>query len=161
MDEIKIGTKQLGIIIIIVAVIFILLLVSFSNKLQDAGVKACSCEDGACPMESALPFEIYLGGTVAFVLIGLGLFLVIKSRNLETVANDNDRKKKQILKTLQNDEQKIYETILASGGTMFQAELIEKLGLNKVKVSRILDKLEGQGLIERRRRGMTNIIILK
>jgi ribosomal protein S8E len=33
--------------------------------------------------------------------------------------------------------------------------------LGKVRITRILDSLEAQGLIERRRRGMTNIIILK
>jgi uncharacterized membrane protein len=44
---------------------------------------------------------------------------------------------------------------------LFQAELIEKTDFNKVKVSRILDKLEGKGLIERRRRGMTNLVLLK
>jgi len=33
--------------------------------------------------------------------------------------------------------------------------------LGKVKVSRILDKLEGKGLVETKTRGMTNVILLK
>ena len=44
---------------------------------------------------------------------------------------------------------------------MFQADLIEKLNLGKVKVSRILDRLENKNLIERKRRGMNNLIVLK
>jgi len=44
---------------------------------------------------------------------------------------------------------------------MFQSELVDENGYTKVKVTRILDKLEGRGLIERRRRGMTNVVILK
>ena len=44
---------------------------------------------------------------------------------------------------------------------MFQADLIDKSGLGKVKISRILDRLEGKGLIERKRRGMNNIVVFK
>ena len=33
--------------------------------------------------------------------------------------------------------------------------------MTKVKVTRILDKLEGRGLVERKRRGMTNVVMLK
>lgn len=36
-----------------------------------------------------------------------------------------------------------------------------KTGLTKVKVTRILDRLEGREIIERKRRGMTNVVILK
>jgi len=38
---------------------------------------------------------------------------------------------------------------------------VEETGFTKVKITRILDSLEGNGLIERKRRGMTNIIILR
>jgi uncharacterized membrane protein len=44
---------------------------------------------------------------------------------------------------------------------MFQSDIIEKTKLNKVKITRILDSLEAQNLIERKRRGMTNLVILK
>ena len=44
---------------------------------------------------------------------------------------------------------------------MFQADLVDKCGFGKVKVTRILDGLENKGLVERKRRGMSNIVILK
>ena len=47
-----------------------------------------------------------------------------------------------------------------SNGTIFQSDLVEKSDFSKVKVSRILDKLEGRQLIERKRRGMTNVVVL-
>ena len=50
---------------------------------------------------------------------------------------------------------------MASQGAVFQGELVEKMGYSKVKVSRILDKLEGQNLIERRRRGLANMVLIK
>ena len=54
------------------------------------------------------------------------------------------------LKILQNEN-----------GTIFQADLMEKLETGKVGITRLLDKLEAKQLIERKRRGMTNIVILK
>jgi uncharacterized membrane protein len=65
------------------------------------------------------------------------------------------------LLNLTNEEKKVFEKIIEAQGSVFQSEIIDKTNFNKVKVSRILDKLEGLGLIERRRRGMTNIVILK
>ncbi|MBI4983154.1 MarR family transcriptional regulator [Candidatus Woesearchaeota archaeon] len=51
--------------------------------------------------------------------------------------------------------------VLREQGSAYQSDLIKETRLTKVKVTRILDKLEGRGLIERKRRGMTNIVILK
>ena len=44
---------------------------------------------------------------------------------------------------------------------MFQADLIEKTGFSKARMTRIVDKLEGNDLVERKRRGMTNVVVLK
>ena len=65
-----------------------------------------------------------------------------------------------IAKTLKSDEQKIYEAIIGEG-IIAQSELVAKTGLPKSNVSRALYALENKGLIERRRRGMGNIILLK
>ncbi len=42
-----------------------------------------------------------------------------------------------------------------------QSALPEKTGISKSNVSRALDLLESRGLVEKRRRGMTNTILLK
>ena len=62
---------------------------------------------------------------------------------------------------LDKDERIIVKIIEESNGGIFQAELVEKSGMDKVKVTRILDRLEGRALLERKRRGMTNIVMLK
>ena len=67
----------------------------------------------------------------------------------------------KIIRTLKQEEREIYSIINNAEGAIFQAELVEKSGYSKVKVSRILDRLEGRGLVERKRRGMTNIVIAK
>ena len=51
--------------------------------------------------------------------------------------------------------------LLKNKGNMYQTDIIQKTNLNKVKITRILDSLEAQNLIERKRRGMTNIVVLK
>ena len=44
---------------------------------------------------------------------------------------------------------------------MFQSALMEKIDIGKVKMTRLLDKLEAKQFIERKRRGMNNIVVLK
>ncbi len=68
---------------------------------------------------------------------------------------------KNVSKLLKPEERVLYNLINQADGAIFQAELVEKSGFTKVKITRILDRLEGRGVIERRRRGMTNIVILK
>jgi uncharacterized membrane protein len=68
---------------------------------------------------------------------------------------------KENINSLQTDERKVYDLIVNADGFMFQNDLIEKTGYSKVKISRILDKLELKGVVERRRRGMANIVVLK
>lgn len=63
-------------------------------------------------------------------------------------------------KTLKNDEQTLYKAIIDEG-IVNQSELVEKTGLPRSNVSRALYGLESRGLIERRRRGMGNVVLLK
>jgi DNA-binding transcriptional ArsR family regulator len=66
-----------------------------------------------------------------------------------------------ILPTLKEDEQKVFRAVLESDGMVPQSELSEMTGVSKSNVSRALDLLESRGYVERRRRGMGNIIFLK
>ena len=59
------------------------------------------------------------------------------------------------------DEKVIVKIVIDEGGTMFQSQLVEKSGFSKSKVSLILDRLEARRILERKRRGMTNVIVLK
>jgi len=74
-----------------------------------------------------------------------------------------ERKKRweTVLPTLKEDLQLIYQTIIDADGIIPQSDIVEKTGLSKSNVSRSLDMLESMGLIEKRRRGMGNLILLK
>ena len=77
---------------------------------------------------------------------------------LNEISRDNYEK---VLKDLDHDEEAIFGSVIDEKGSIFQSALVEKTGMTKVKVTRLLDKLEGKGLIERKRRGMTNIVVIK
>ena len=79
----------------------------------------------------------------------------------ELVLEERKKRWKEIVKTLKEDEQKVYNAIIEAGGIIEQSKLPEKTGISKASVSRTLDLLESKGLVERRRRGMGNIVLLK
>ena len=80
---------------------------------------------------------------------------------LPSPLEERRRKWEAVLPTLKEDQQLIYQSILDADGLIPQSDIVEKTGLSKSNVSRSLDILESMGLIEKRRRGMGNIILLK
>lgn len=102
-----------------------------------------------------------MGFTLTAVIGVFGIVLILTGKKAETLAIKKSERIKKLLKTLNEDEKKIHGLIESSGGVIFQGELVEKSEFSKAKVSRILDKLEGKGLVERRRRGMSNVIVLR
>ena len=71
------------------------------------------------------------------------------------------KKKKINLTGLDKSEKEVIRIIQEEGGAIFQATLKEKLEVGKVKITRLLDKLEAKQIIERKRRGMNNMVVLK
>jgi uncharacterized membrane protein len=80
---------------------------------------------------------------------------------LPSPLEERKRRWEAVLPTLKEDQQLIYQSILDAEGLIPQSDIVEKTGLSKSNVSRTLDILESMGLIEKRRRGMGNIILLK
>ncbi len=62
---------------------------------------------------------------------------------------------------LRNGEKEIYEVVLESDGVVEQSTIVEENDLSKSHVSRKLDVLESRDLVERKRRGMGNVVVLK
>ena len=65
-----------------------------------------------------------------------------------------------ILPLLREDEKKAVRLLRDSAGEMLQNELVLKLGLSKVKTTRILAGLERKQIIAKNRHGLTNHIRL-
>lgn len=128
------------------------------HVLTDSG--SCTHPDGAvCPFQKLN--ELAVPKTIAFFA---DLFLFIAGFYLFVQKKPEERhlaKAQKEAKALSGEEAQLFDLIIASNGMAFQNELVDKTGLSKVKVTRVLDKLEAKGLVERRRRGMTNVVILK
>ncbi|RLE94442.1 MAG: hypothetical protein DRN04_03370 [Thermoprotei archaeon] len=80
---------------------------------------------------------------------------------LSILKSEIKAKQSSTVRSLSKSEKKVYDFLLSKGGVAFQSEIVETLNLSRSTVSIILDKLEAKGLVERRRRGMSNIVIVK
>jgi uncharacterized membrane protein len=58
-------------------------------------------------------------------------------------------------------EKHVIASLREANGEMAQNKLSAKLGLNKVKATRVLFALEQKGLIVKHRHGLTNLVKLK
>ena len=87
-------------------------------------------------------------------------FQSIKPRQ-NRVSKPENNVQKPLHLNLPVDEQTMWSLINKSKGVILQSKLITVSGFSKVKTTRTLDKLEARGLIERRRIGMSNVIVRK
>lgn len=108
--------------------------------------------------------DLVIAGFSSFILGSslIYLFLVDKIDRARTETSSIKEKWDKLLEELPNpDEKEIVKIIVDEGGTIFQSQLVEKSGYSKSKVSLILDRLEARRILERKRRGMTNAVVLK
>lgn len=61
---------------------------------------------------------------------------------------------------LDEDEQRLYDLVIARHGDIPQGDLVTLSGFSKAKVSRVIDRLEQKGLLLRLRRGMGNHVVV-
>lgn len=170
--------RQVGYLIIGIGILIGFVILIFNKALTT--IINTSCSHGpTCPMWGTLKAQTYISiGLMVFIVL-IGLFLVFFGRDEKIVTELRTKIKKikikeqvkpkeitkenyeSVLNKLNPDEKVAVEHLIEAKGTLFQSDLVEKTGFTKVKVTRILDRLEGMAIIERKRRGMTNVVILK
>src|SRR3989344_3289144 len=160
---IKIETKNIGYIMIAasLALIFVLAFVKVDVDSQSNFLCKTIAENdmdmSKCPAhKSNVSWLILVSFGMAFLLLGVGsymTFLPKKSEKKEFKTIDVSK--------MDEDEKRIYNILKTKDGSAYQSDLIKETQFTKVKITRILDKLEQRGIVERKRRGMTNIIVLK
>ncbi len=154
--------KHVGFLILGIAAILIIIVLLFQTALKEIVIASCGAEHSiSCPMNNSINQQTYLALAIVGVLIVIGFVLIFsKPKERIIVKKIKEKKKKLDLKGLDKDEKRVIN-LLMKEGAMFQSTLMEKLEIRKVKTTRLLDKLEAKQLIERKRRGMNNIVILK
>jgi uncharacterized membrane protein len=162
--------KNVGMIIIGMAIVIGIIVFLFNSAMTK--IVSTSCSHGpSCEMYGDIKTQTYVSMSIIGIIVIIGLVLIFVRENERIVikkikpylSSDVQTKKidKKVLNNLAKEESEIIRLIQDNKGSLYQSKLVQVTGMNKVKVTRILDSLEAQGLIERRRRGMTNIVLLK
>ena len=99
-------------------------------------------------------YIITIFGGFILILSGFSIFRLTKKKEIEHLREE------MAGIFLLPDEKRVFDILKISGGEMTQKELVSKTGLSKVKIHRILNKLENNGIIKRYPYGMTKKIII-
>lgn len=70
-------------------------------------------------------------------------------------------KYEETIRNLKGLEKDIVKLLIENGGAMYQSDIAKQLNIPKSTLSTVLTKLENKGLIERRRKGLKNLVVLK
>ncbi len=163
-----VNSKFVGISIMMMAVILFVVGYAFTLSAEQALLVGHQVDSsGQCLHDPSLPcpyvelhkLSVYqhTGLFADLILFSFGVWLFAQRKPEEKALS----RAKRAAHGLGGDEAKTFDFILQTKGFVFQHELVKHMDVSKVRMTRILDKLESQGLIERRRRGMANIIVLK
>ncbi|MDO8642975.1 MAG: MarR family transcriptional regulator [Candidatus Woesearchaeota archaeon] len=160
-------SKQLGIMLAVISVIVLASLIffirSFDKHLTEACVATCGTAEGSTCSEQGCPYIqgkgllwIPLATCILIAVVGgIGLFLAFSKSERVIQQKEYDIHK------LNEEEKKAFLLIKDHKEGMYQTVLAEHLKFTKVQATRLVDKLEQYGLVERKRRGMSNVIFLK
>ena len=156
--------KHAGLLILGIVLVFFFVVFSFNNALENIAEMTCGHGD-ACPMQITLRNQEIISYSLMGLLLVIGLFITFfmkeELKPIKKEAKMTEAEINQKLEHLEEEEKNLMRIVLREEGSVYQSDLIKETGLSKVRITRTLDKLEGKALIERKRRGMTNIIILK
>ncbi|MBR9705686.1 MarR family transcriptional regulator [Candidatus Pacearchaeota archaeon] len=158
--------KNVGFLVVGIAIVMGLLVLVFNNGMRDVVNQSCS-HGPSCSMWGTIKTQTWIGITLVGIVLVVGLVLIFTKEEERIIVKIKKIKEKIKKKSkpidyskLGRDEKVVVKVIEEAKGAIFQSDIVDKSEFSKVKVTRILDKLEGQGLIERKRRGMTNMVVL-
>jgi uncharacterized membrane protein len=153
--------KKVGLIVIGIAILMAVIVIIFNFTLKDITSQSCSMGT-SCSMYKSITIQtlVSLSITAIILIIGLVIFFS-KPKEKIVVKIKHEKKKKLNLDGLDKKEKDVIDILQKENGAIFQSTLMEKLEIGKVGITRLLDKLEAKQLIERKRRGMNNIVVLK
>jgi uncharacterized membrane protein len=154
--------KNVGYLIVGISVFIFLIVIIFNSALNK--IVGDTCTHGpTCSMFDTIAVQTWISLAIAFVVLLIGVFLVFSKEEKEIVikkVKERVKKRKLDLSGLDVVEKKAVGLLEKEGG-MFQKSLMDELGVGKVKMTRLIDKLEARGIAERKRRGMNNIVVLR
>ncbi|NCO18069.1 hypothetical protein COT60_02940 [Candidatus Pacearchaeota archaeon CG09_land_8_20_14_0_10_30_9] len=158
MENKKVGWLILGIAVVMGIVSWI-----FNQSLNSIIAQTC-LEGPSCIMHQTSNTQLALSLAIVLVIAVIGLYIMFSKPDERIVIKKikgKEKKKVFDLSKLDKDEKNVVEILINEENAMFQKDLMEKLEIGKVKMTRLLDKLEAKQFIIRKRRGMNNLVVLK
>lgn len=153
--------RNVGLLIIGIAVIIGVIVWIFNSALTNIVGQTCT-HGPTCSMYDTIATQTLLSLSIAGIILLIGLFIMfLKQKERIIIKTKKEKKKKPNIAGLDKNEIETIEILQKENGAIFQKTLMERLKVGKVGITRLLDKLEAKQLIERKRRGMNNIVVLK
>ena len=142
--------KTVGWIITGIAVLMAVIVWIFNNALKRIVGDTCTHGD-SCSMYDTIAIQTWVSLAIVGVVLIIGIVLMfVKPKEKIIVKTIKEKKKKKDYSGLDRREKEVVDLLLNEGNAMFQADLMEKLNIGKVGVTRLLDKLESKQIIERK-----------
>ncbi len=158
--------KYVGYLIIGISILIVIVIFMFNAALKEIIITSCGSEHSlVCPMNNTVNQQTYIALGIVGLLIIVGLLLIFSKPQKEIIFKTRTIEKKTPKKEydtseLRPDEKQVLD-LVQNNKAIFQSDLIDKTGFGKAKMTRIIDRLEGKGFVERKRRGMTNVVVIK
>lgn len=173
-NNMEFNYRNIGSILIIASIIIIVILISVKLDMDKKDVFLCEAVDtnkdltmDQCPAHTSnASWYLLFAFGITVLILGTGVYLFFITPSRENETKERKEEKNSSLKAidvskLDEDEKKVYQIMKEKDGSAYQSDLIKELQCSKVKITRILDKMEQKQILERKRRGMTNLIVLR
>ena len=108
--------------------------------------------------------ERFITSPASFLLLFVGIVSIAGGMSIYSLIREKEIKStKEHLTSilLTPDEKKIVDEIKRSNGNATQSQIVLKTQLSKVKVHRVINRLESKGIIKKYQYGLTNKIVLE
>lgn len=152
--------RNVGYLVVGISAVIVAIIILFNFGLTKIVDETCT-HGPTCSMYTTISLQTWLSLIIAGLIFLIGVFLIFSKEDKKVVIKTVKEKKKKLdLNGLSSLEKKAVKLVQESGG-MFQADLMDKLEIGKVGLTRLLDKLEAKQIVERKRRGMNNFVVLK
>ncbi|MDP3698961.1 MAG: hypothetical protein Q8R47_05230 [Nanoarchaeota archaeon] len=160
--------QKIGLVIVVASIIVLGLLIFLKFQTDRQMLTACeescgelggvSCSLDSCPYHQGnnLSWVLIVMSILVAFIGGTGIYLSLPKKT-EIIIEE----KEYDLSSLVDEEKKIFLFIKDHKEGVYQNQIVKDFDLSKVQTTRLIDKLEGSGLVERKRRGLANVVKVK
>ena len=145
--------KYVGYLLLGISILVIIIILLFNSTLKEIVKDSCGeAHSLTCPMNKTVDEQTYIALGVVGILVIVSFILIFSKPQKEIIFKTRTvekrfKKKKINTKDLKSEEIKVLK-LIQENKAMFQADLIEKTGFGKAKMTRIIDRLEGRDLLK-------------